>query len=490
MAKQIKTDICVIGGGSGGLSVAAGAAQMGAQVVLVEGHKMGGDCLNYGCVPSKALLAAANRAVAHQANADFGLSAAKPKVDFAKVMAHVSDVVKSIEPMDSVERFSGLGVKVVEAKGRFIDRKTLKAGATTITAKRFVIATGSTAAIPPIKGLNGVPFLTNETVFTLQKQPKHLLVLGGGPIGAEMAQAFARLGSKVTLLEAAKFLGREDEEISAPVKAQLIADGVDLREGARIVAAAHKGKGATTKITLTCAQGKGQGKGKGKATEDITGDALLVATGRAANIAGLDAEKAGVTLSDTGNPYIVVDKRLRTHNKKIFAIGDVAGGPQFTHAAGYHAGLVIRNILFFLPAKVSHAALPRVTYTNPELASVGLSEAEARAQYAAIKVLRWPFEENDRARAERDGRGLVKVITTRQGKILGASIVGAGAGDLLAPWTMALGKGLPIGDMAGVIAPYPTRGEASKRAAGDFYTPTLFGPRTRSVVGFLSSFRR
>ena len=482
MAKHIKTDICVIGGGSGGLSVAAGAAQMGAQVVLVEGHKMGGDCLNYGCVPSKALLAAANRAVAHQANADFGLSAAKPKVDFAKVMAHVADVTKSIEPMDSVERFAGLGVNVIEAKGKFIDGKTLKAGNTTITAKRFVIATGSQAAVPPIKGLKGVPFLTNETIFALQKQPKHLLVLGGGPIGAEMAQAFARLGSKVTLLEAARFLGREDEELSAHVKAQLIADGVDLREGASILSAAHKGKGATAKITLTCA--------KGEETQDITGDALLVAAGRAANIAGLDAEKAGVTLSETANPHIVVDKRLRTHNKKIFAIGDVAGGPQFTHAAGYHAGLVIRNILFFLPAKVSHAALPRVTYTNPELASVGLSEAEARAQYAAIKVLRWPFEENDRARAERDQRGLVKVITTRQGKILGASIVGAGAGDLLAPWTMALGKGLPIADMAGVIAPYPTRGEASKRAAGDFYTPTLFGPRTRSVVGFLSLFRR
>ena len=482
MAKQIKTDICVIGGGSGGLSVAAGAAQMGAQVVLVEGHKMGGDCLNYGCVPSKALLAAANRAVAHQANTGFGLSAAKPKVDFAKVMAHVSDVIKSIEPMDSVERFAGLGVKVIEAKGKFIDRKTLRAGNSTISAKRFVIATGSSAAIPPVKGLKGVPYLTNETIFSLQKQPKHLLVLGGGPIGAEMAQAFARLGSKVTLLEAATFLGREDDELSAHVKAQLIADGVDVREGESIVAATHKGEGAAVKITLTCA--------KGEDTQDISGDALLVATGRAANIAGLDAEKAGATLSDTTNPHIVVDTRLRTKNKKIFAIGDVAGGPQFTHAAGYHAGLVIRNILFFLPAKVNHDALPRVTYTNPELASVGLSEAEARAQYAAIKVLRWPFEENDRARAERDQRGFVKIISTRQGKILGASIVGAGAGDLLAPWTMALAKGLSIADMAGVIAPYPTRGEAGKRAAGDYYTPTLFGPRTRSVVGFLSLFRR
>lgn len=487
MGKHIKTDICVIGGGSGGLSVAAGAAQMGAQVVLVEGHKMGGDCLNYGCVPSKALLAAAHRATAHQSNAAFGLSAAKPKVDFAKVMAHVDEVIKSIEPMDSVERFEGLGVKVIEAKGKFIDRKTLRAGAVDISAKRFVIATGSQAALPPIKGLKNVPYLTNETIFALQKQPKHLLVLGGGPIGAEMAQAFAKLGSKVTLVEAARFLGREDDELSATVKAQLIADGVDLREELAVMAVSAKGKGANAKITLSC--------GSGDAGETIIGDALLVAAGRAPNIAGLDVDKAGVQVSDTPNAHIVVDKRMRSSNKKIFAIGDVAGdgmtgGPQFTHAAGYHAGLVIRNILFFLPAKVNHAALPRVTYTSPELAAVGLSEAEARDKYAAIKVLRWPFEDNDRARAERDGRGLVKIITTRNGKILGASIVGAGAGDLLAPWTMALAQGLPISAMAGVIAPYPTRGEASKRAAGDYYTPTLFGPRTRKIVGFLSLFRR
>lgn len=477
MAEHIKTDICVIGGGSGGLSVAAGAAQMGAQTVLVEGHKMGGDCLNYGCVPSKALLAAAHRATAAEDNAAFGLSAETPKVNFAKVMQHVDAVVKSIEPMDSVERFAGLGVHVIEAKARFINRKTVWAGNVTVSAKRFVIATGSMAAVPPVKGLSKVPYLTNETVFSLTRQPKHLMILGGGPIGAEMAQAFRRLGSQVTVLEAQRILGREDEEISAHVKTQLMADGVDSREGVRVSAAKHSGTGARTKITLTTSDG------------EISGDALLVATGRAANIAGLDVEKADVKLSDTSAPHILVDSRMRTANKKIFAIGDVAGGPQFTHAAGYHAGLVIRNILFFLPAKVNHAALPRVTYTNPELASVGLSEAEARAKYAAIKVLRWPFEENDRARAERDERGMVKVITTRNGKILGASLVGAGAGDLLAPWTMALAQGLPISAMAGVIAPYPTRGEASKRAAGDYYTPTLFGPRTRKIVSFLSLFR-
>jgi pyruvate/2-oxoglutarate dehydrogenase complex dihydrolipoamide dehydrogenase (E3) component len=479
MAEHIKTDICVIGGGSGGLSVAAGAAQMGAQVVLVEGHKMGGDCLNYGCVPSKALLAAAERAYMGRSNSAFGVAATKPKVDFQAVMAHVRETVEAIEPVDSVERFSGLGVRVIEATGKFIDRKTLKAGNAIIRAKRFVIATGSTAAVPNIRGLKSAPYLTNETIFSLTRQPKHLLIIGGGPIGAEMAQAFRRLGSEVTVLEADRLLGRDDPETAAHVKSQLLDDGVTLMERARIAAVASTGKGATTKFTLSMKNG-GQ----------VTGDALLVAAGRKPNLAALNVAKAGIATSDGAAPHIVVDKRLRSSNKKIFAIGDVNGGPQFTHAAGYQAGLVIRNILFFLPAKVNFTALPRVTYTNPELASVGLSEAEAREKYAAIKVLRWPFEENDRARAERDMRGMVKVVTTHNGRILGASIVGKGAGDLLAPWTMALAQGLPISAMAGVIAPYPTRGEASKRAAGDYYTPTLFGPRTRKIVGLLALLRR
>ena len=475
MAQHIKTDICVIGGGSGGLSVAAGAAQMGAQTVLVEGHKMGGDCLNYGCVPSKALLAAAERAHMGRGNKPFGVAATRPKVDFAAVMGHVRETIEAIEPVDSVERFSGLGVRVIEETGKFIGRNKLQAGDMTITAKRFVIATGSTAAVPNIRGLKSVPYLTNETIFTLTSQPKHLLIIGGGPIGAEMAQAFCRLGSAVTLVEADKVLGREDQELSAHVKSQLVEDGIELVEGARIASVKQMG----TKTLMKLQGGT-----------EIAGDALLVAAGRKPNLDALNLAKAGVAVSDGAQPHIKVDKRLRSSNKKIFAIGDVNGGPQFTHAAGYQAGLVIRNILFFLPAKVNFAALPRVTYTNPELASVGLSEAEAREKYAAIKVLRWPFEENDRARAERDMRGMVKIITTRNGRILGASIVGKGAGDLLAPWTMALAQGLPISAMAGVISPYPTRGEASKRAAGDYYTPTLFGPRTRKVVGLLSMLRR
>lgn len=483
MTKLIKTDICVIGGGSGGLSVAAGAVQMGAKVVLVEGGKMGGDCLNYGCVPSKALLAAAHRAHAPSGNKAFGLSgggwsASKQKVNFPAVMAHVKETIAAIEPMDSVERFSRLGVRVIEAKGKFIDRRTLVAGSQRIRAKRFVIATGSRAFIPSIPGLKKLPYLTNETIFELQTLPQELLILGAGPIGAEMAQAFVRLGSKVTLIEGDRLLNREDPELSAFVEQRLLADGVQLMQGQRVTKISATGGGGAAAVQVCLAD------------QVVSGDKLLVAAGRVANIDDLDLDKAGVALTATGLPTVKTNRRLRSSNRRIFAIGDVAGGPQFTHAAGYHAGIVIRNILFHMSAKVNYTALPRVTYTSPELAHVGLSEVEAREKFGAIKVLRWPFEENDRARAERNMTGMVKVVVTRKGRILGASIVGHQAGDLLAPWTLALSQGLPISAMAGAIAPYPTRGEASKRAAGDFYTPTLFSPRMRKIVRFLSFFRR
>ena len=478
MTDLIRTDICVIGGGSGGLSVAAGAAQMGADVILVEGGKMGGDCLNTGCVPSKALLAAAHRAVAPRDNALFGLSGGKPKADFGKVMAHVADIIAGIEPHDSVERFAGLGVRTVQEYGRFIDRRTLRVGKNRIRAKRFVIATGSAAALPPVKGLKNVPYLTNETLFTLKRQPKHLLILGGGPIGVEMAQAFARLGSQVTLIEAGRLLGREDPELVAHLRDRLIADGVTIREHAAVTAATAKGRGAGTQISLSLGE------------ETVTGNALLVAAGRAPSVDGLQLDKAGVMLSDTTHPHIVVDKRLRTANKKIYAVGDVAGGGAI-HPCGR---LSCRHRA--AQSLVLHAGQGRLYgVAARHLCGAGAGDRRADrgrgadAKYAAVKVLRWPFADNDRARAERDTQGMVKIVTTRNGRIVGASIVGSGAGDLLAPWTLALAQGLPVSAMAGVIAPYPTRGEAGKRAAGDYYTPSLFSPRTRKIVKLLSWFR-
>ncbi|MDF2366599.1 FAD-dependent oxidoreductase [Sneathiella sp.] len=475
MTTQIKADICVIGGGSGGLSVAAGASQMGAKTVLVEGGKMGGDCLNYGCVPSKALIAAAKKAASLKNAGEFGVTGPAPIVDFPKVMDHVQDVIGSIAPHDSVERFEELGVEVIQGYGRFVSGNELAVGDTRVTARRFVIATGSTATAPPIPGLEEAGYLTNETIFENRTQPDHLIIIGGGPIGLEMAQAHVRLGSKVTVLEAFKAFGRDDPDLSAIVLKTLREEGIDIREGVKISDVKKDTEGAYH-ISL----------GEGATVEILSGSHLLVAAGRKANVDGLNLEVAGVEYSPKG---VTVDARLRSTNKKIYAIGDVAGSYQFTHIAGYHAGIFIRNALFRLPAKVDYSAVPWVTYTDPELANVGLSETVAREQYGdKIKVLTFSFADIDRARTERETEGMIKVITTNKGKILGAGIVGPHAGELIHPWGVAITGKLKIGTMASYIAPYPTLGEISKRAAGSYYTPSLFSSRTRMIVKFLSLF--
>lgn len=475
MANQVKTDICVIGGGSGGLSVAAGASQMGAKTVLVEGGKMGGDCLNYGCVPSKALIAAAKKASSLKNAGDFGVMGQVPSVDFPKVMDHVQDVIGSIAPHDSVERFEELGVEVLQGYGRFVSENELEVGDTRVTARRFVIATGSSAAAPPIPGLEEAGYLTNETIFENRTRPEHLIIIGGGPIGLEMAQAHARLGSKVTVLEAFKAFGRDDPDLSAIVLKTLREEGIDIREGVKISDVKKDADGAYH-LSL----------GDGSSVEVLVGSHLLVAAGRKANVDGLNLEAAGVEYSPKG---VTIDSRLRSTNKKIYAIGDVAGSYQFTHIAGYHAGIFIRNALFRIPAKVDYSAVPWVTFTDPELANVGLSEAAAREQYGdKIKVLTFPFADIDRARAERQTDGMIKAITTDKGRILGAGIVGPHAGELIHPWGVAITGKLKIGTMASYIAPYPTLGEISKRAAGSYYTPSLFSSRTRAVVKFLSFF--
>ena len=471
MSYIIKTDICVIGGGSGGLSVAAGAAQMGARTVLIEKGKMGGDCLNYGCVPSKALIAAAHAAEQVRGSGKFGVNGHEPEVDFARVHDHVHGVIGAIAPHDSVERFEGLGVQVIQGAARFTGPREVEVNGHRVRARRFVIATGSSAAVPPIEGLDGVPYLTNETVFDLTERPEHLLVIGGGPIGAELAQAHRRLGAEVTMLEMFRILGKDDPDVTEVVRRRLAAERIAMLEGIAIKSVGRRGNGVEVTIERDGEEVK------------IDGSHLLVAAGRKPNVAGLDLEAAGIDYSPKG---IAVDDRLRTTNKRVFAIGDVAGGYQFTHMAGYHAGIVIRNALFALPAKVNYSAVPWVTYTDPEIAHVGLTEAAAREKFGdAVKAVTWSFEENDRAQAERQTEGLVKVVTGKRGKILGASIVGPHAGELLQPWILAIQQGLKIGAMASVIAPYPTLGEVNKRAAGSYFTPSLFSPRTRKVVGLL-----
>jgi pyruvate/2-oxoglutarate dehydrogenase complex dihydrolipoamide dehydrogenase (E3) component len=473
MAETLRPDICVIGAGSGGLSVAAAAAAFGVPVVLIEKGRMGGDCLNTGCVPSKALIASARRAHAARTGAALGATADAVKVDFDAVHAHVHGVIGSIAPMDSAERFTGLGVRVIKAGARFTDKTTVVAGEYEIKARRFVVATGSSPAIPPIEGLDAVPFQTNEEIFELTQCPRHLIVIGGGPIGLELGQAFRRLGSDVTVIEAATPLAKEDPECAAIVLDQLLREGVALRSGAKVVRVS--GEAGRISVALEGAGGE----------ETVEGTHLLVAAGRRASVDGLDLEKAGIEYDRRG---IQVDKRLRTTNKRIYAIGDVAGGLQFTHAANYHAGLVIRNALFRLPVAVNDALVPRVTYTDPELGHIGLTEIEARERHKSIRVMRASFHDNDRATAEGERRGHVKIVTNKGGKILGATIVGPEAGDLIAPWSLALSQGMNIRAMAGVVLPYPTRGEAGKRAAIEFFAPGLRSPWLRRFLGFLRMF--
>jgi pyruvate/2-oxoglutarate dehydrogenase complex dihydrolipoamide dehydrogenase (E3) component len=473
MTELLTPDLCVIGGGSGGLSVAAAAAALGADVVLVEKGKMGGDCLNYGCVPSKALIAAARRAEGSRRSTPFGVTTPRPNIDFAKVHHHVHAVIHAIAPNDSKERFSGLGVRVIEGAARFADGATVSVGDTAIKARRFVIATGSTPAIPPIAGLAETPHLTNETIFELKQGPEHLIVIGAGPVGLELAQAHRRLGAQVTVLEAQKPLAKDEPECADIVLDQLAREGIKIRTGVEIVRA----ESAPPKVRVMLKGADGE--------EAIEGSHLLVATGRRANVTGLDLDRAGVKHERRG---IVVDHTLTTSNKRVFAIGDVVGAAQFTHVANYHAGIVIRRALFRLPAKVNADAIPWVTYTDPELAQVGLTEEAARKRHRDIRVLRAPFHDNDRAQTERETRGHIKAITTPKGEILGATIVGPHAGELITVWTLAIQQRLNIRAIGELVVPYPTLSEIGKRAAIGFFTPRLTHPLLRRILAFVRRF--
>ncbi len=475
MRDELKADICIIGAGSAGLSVAAGAAQMGAKVVLIEAAKMGGDCLNTGCVPSKSLLAAAKVAKVARASRRFGVTLGEPLVDFKAVHDHVHRVIAGIAPHDSVERFEGLGCTVISSRAKFTGPDTVEAGRKVIAARRFIVATGTRAAVPPIPGLKDVAFFTNESIFENTVLPRHLIVIGAGPIGCEMAQAHARLGARVTMLDLAAMMPKDDPEAVEVVRRRFAAEGIVARENIKIVRIEKHAEGVA--VVFTDATGGEQ---------VLAGSHLLIAAGRRPNVEDLGLEAAGVECSPKG---IKVDARLRSTNRRVYAAGDVAGGYQFTHLAGYHAGIIIRNVLFRLPAKAQPVALPWVTYTDPEVAQVGLIEADARKAHGdAITVVRAEFAGNDRAQAELETEGFCKVVVGSRGKILGATIVGAHAGELILPWVLAISQGLKIGAMAGVIVPYPTLSEISKRAAGSYYTPSLFSARTRSIVRFLGAF--
>ncbi|MFZ4406630.1 MAG: dihydrolipoyl dehydrogenase family protein [Paracraurococcus sp.] len=471
-------DVAVIGAGAAGLSVAAICSGLGLTVALVERGRMGGDCLNYGCIPSKAMLAAGHAAAEARAAGRFGIRLPPPEIDWAGVRAHVQGAIARIAPNDSVARYRGMGVEVIEASAHFTDPDRIEAGGRGITFRRAVIAAGSSAIIPDIPGLDGIPWLTNETLFDLDAPPGHLLILGGGPIGVEMAQAHARLGCQVTVIESApRILAREDEELAEGVRAALLADGVALAEGQAV--ARLEGGEAGTGLAAVLADGT-----------RITGTHLLLAVGRAPRLASLDLQAANVQASAQG---VRTRADLRSvSNPRVWAVGDIADpegiGPRaFTHVAGQHAGILVRSMLFRLPGtRVDYAALPRVTYTDPELAQIGLTEAEARAAgHRDLRIQRWPLSENDRAIAEGRPEGLVKLVVSAKGRLLGAGILAPRAGEMAGLYGLLIGRRLPLSALAGMVLPYPTLSEGGKRAAGDYYAPKLLSPFTKRLIGLL-----
>ncbi len=449
-------ELIVIGGGAAGLTAAGGAAMFGLKVALIEQGAMGGECLHTGCVPSKALIAAAARAQAGRQGSRLGIRLGAPEVDFAGVREHVHGAIAAIAPHDAQERFEALGIEVIRAPAQFLDGRSIMAGNRRLSAPRIVIATGSRPAVPPIPGLDQTPYLTNETLFDLEALPSHLLVLGGGPIGCEMAQAFRRLGSDVTVVEAAQPLGHADEDAAAILLARLHQEGVRLMSGAEIVQAKQQGD----QIVLALADGR-----------RVSGSHLLVAAGRRANIGALGLDAAVVRHTANG---IVVDARRRTSNRRIFAIGDCRAGPRFTHVAGYEGSLVALQVATGLPVKVDWRALPRVTYLDPELAQIGLTERDARATHRSIEVTREDVADNDRAVTEGDPTGFLKLIRAR-GKVVGVTIVGARAGELLLPWSQAITGRASSFALGSAIVPYPTRSEITKAAAFAAWQPRVFG---------------
>lgn len=456
---KFDADLVIIGAGSAGLSFAAGAVQMGAGVVLIEGGEMGGDCLNTGCVPSKALIEAARRAKGAASAKNLGVSCHDVTVDYASVMHHVRETIAAIEPHDSQERFEGLGVRVIRGYAEFASKNSIRVGNETVTARRIVVATGAIPIAPPINGLDAVAYFTNETFFENRNRPDHLIIIGGGPIGVEMAQAHAQLGIKTTLIESFEILPREIAKTREIVRTKLLQDGVTVFENCDV--RSIKENGAIKSITL----GDGQ---------MVKGSHILVATGRRANVQGLNLSAAGIETTDVG---IKVDDSLRTTNRAVYAIGDVIGQEQFTHVAGYHVSLVVRSALFGLPAKVRKNHIPRVTYCDPEVASVGdISDG------TGIETYRVTYDGLDRAIAGARTDGFAQ-IWVKNGRVRGATIVGAQAGELIHFWSLVIAQNLKLLKASSVITPYPTLSDINKKLIGAYFTPRLFdNPNIKSFV--------
>jgi pyruvate/2-oxoglutarate dehydrogenase complex dihydrolipoamide dehydrogenase (E3) component len=472
---ELTPQLCVIGGGAGGLAAAAAAAVMGAPVVLIEKGRMGGQSLNTGSVPSKALRAAAQHVNALGSGARLGVKSVRSETDFAAVSAHVRGAIAAIAPLQSAERFTELGVRVVAGTARFKDANAVTIGDLAIRARRFVVATGSSPFIPAIAGLSETPYLTPETIFDLNDCPRHLIIIGAGRIGLELAQTFRRLGADVTVLEAAVPLRQDDRECAQVVLDALAREGIRLHTGIQIAQVRR----VPAHVQAVIAKA-GDGRSEGEVT--IEGSHLLLTAGRRPNVEDLDLDAAGIRHGPDG---IMVDKRLRITNHNVYAIGDVIGGGKFAHAANHQAGLAIDGALFRRRAAIDHSAVPRIVFTDPELAQVGLPEDEARARHGAIRILRWPYRENDAAVTAAATDGHIKVIADRRGTILGATIVGAAASENITVWTLAIRQRLNIAALAGLVVPYPTYAEVGKRAAITYFMGGLTSPRVRRIIARL-----
>ncbi|MDE1933538.1 NAD(P)/FAD-dependent oxidoreductase [Bradyrhizobium sp.] len=461
-------DVCVIGGGAAGLSVAAGTSQLRLKTVLIERGAMGGECLNSGCIPSKALLAA-GKAAHHRDVADIpGVSGGSAQVDFAAVKDGLRAVIAAIAPHDSVARFEQLGVTVLQDSARFVDSHSIEVGGATLRARWFVVATGSKPVVPKIPGLDPSKVLTNETIFKLRDKPDHLVIVGGGPIGVELAIAHRRLGIAVTVLERYSILPQDEPELVEQLRDVLRREGITFWEHVEIVSIDHPPEGVVVRIR------------KDGLIHAVSGSHLLAAAGRQPVFEDLRLDAAGIAHSGRG---IAVDARLRTSRRHIFALGDVIDAPHFTHIAGYQAGIVVRNLAFRLPAKVDYQALPWVTYADPELAHVGLTEAEARKHYGGkVQIQHVILKRNDRAVAERHFEGAIKIVLSSRDKIIGASILAPSAGEMIGLWCLAVRKKLSLRAITDLMLPYPTLGEIGKTAASQHYQSILFSDKTRRLV--------
>jgi len=468
-------DIGIIGGGAAGLTVASGAAQLGAKTLLVEKENaLGGDCLHFGCVPSKTLIKTAHIYHSMKNAPDYGLPRVDvPPVDFREISGRIKSVISTIQKHDSEERFCGLGAKVEFGGPIFKDEHAIGLNGKTYTAKSWVISSGSSPAVPPIPGLNSTPFITNREIFYLDVLPKSMIVLGGGPIGIEMAQAFCRLGTKVYVINrSSQILGKEDKDMADVVLNVMHSEGVTFHLNTAIDQI--RDTGSDKEVVITNSENK---------TESVMAETLLVALGREPNTGSMGLEDIGVEYDRRG---IKVDDRLRTSHKHIYAAGDVIGGYQFTHAAGYEGGIVVSNAIFHIPRKADYTFLPWCTYTDPEFASIGMNEKSAREAGIEYTVWTEAFKDNDRSLAEGEKIGKIKMILNEKEKPIGVQILGPHAGELINEWVAALNGKVKLSALAAAVHPYPTLGEINKRVTGSFFSPKIFSDKVKKGLKLFS----